>query len=591
MASRRPLCSFAEFVRRGIVLVEDSASTDLRPIELYPLQQEFIKEVWDTYGKDGRRRYRRAVFSTVKKGGKTSFVALQCVYHLLFDTTERRREIVSISGDQDQARLIMRLGAEMIRRSPALSGFGIQLLRDQILYVDEDGEEHTWTVLASDAVTAHGLNPSVVTVDEVHGLDSVRGYALLEAVALGPQRWHPVMLFTTYAGLKSAQVKGHPLWDLYQAGLQGSDPSLYFVWRTGLDAYNDFPSDFIRPGYLEQQRHALTEARWRRIHLNEWGSADEGGFLSDVEIARAVDPSLVVPERNGIPTVLAVDYGRVRDHTALVACQRHPVTGKVAVVHAETLKGSPALPVPVSAVERAVRDVCARLNVARIILDPYQTVGMAERLADMLGYFQYDAREGEDAPRVDRAIVLQTFTPSYVNRLATSLLSLFRDSGIAIPGDDPGCQELIDQLGAVVSKETYYGIRIDSGRGSGVRAHDDLVIALGMSALAVAARGPYIELPEFGCQLDRFMGHDSRAFYGRNCFLHKPSGGRAWPLNGGRLVQKHTCLSCPGWLTLQAAWHQAQAAGETIDIEEFNRTRIFRRPKAIVVDELPVFMR
>lgn len=48
--------------------------------------------------------------------------------------------------------------------------------------------------------------------------------------------------------------------------------------------------------------------------------------------------------------------------------------------------------------------------------------------------------------------------------------------------------ELITQLGAVVAKETYYGVRVDSGAGAGVRGHDDLVLALGMTLIDVERR-------------------------------------------------------------------------------------------------------
>ena len=72
--------------------------------------------------------------------------------------------------------------------------------------------------MASDSPTAHGLNPSLVGVDEGWQL---RDYELLEAVSLGPQRRHPLQLWTTYAGMKAQMVEGNPLYDLYRRGLDG----------------------------------------------------------------------------------------------------------------------------------------------------------------------------------------------------------------------------------------------------------------------------------------------------------------------------------------------------------------------------------
>jgi phage terminase large subunit-like protein len=168
----------------------------------------------------GVRRFRRAVYSVPKKFGKTSFGAMQGLYHLLFDPFEHDREIYSLAGDLDQALLTLFAGKKMIRRSPRLRElFAKQKdYQREIVYEDaETGEVHRWRALASDSQdTNHGLDPTLVLVDEGWQFTD---YSLLEAVSLGPQRRCPLQLWTTYAGMKSQMVDGVPLYDLYKTGM------------------------------------------------------------------------------------------------------------------------------------------------------------------------------------------------------------------------------------------------------------------------------------------------------------------------------------------------------------------------------------
>ena len=62
-----------------------------------------------------------------------------------------------------------------------------------------------------------------------------------------------------------------------------------------------------------------------------------------------------------------------------------------------------------------------------------------------------------------------------------------------------------------------------------VRAHDDLVVALGMGVVETMARGTGIELPAFTC--------GAGAMIAPTCFLLNPSGGHVVP-NGTRFGQQ-----------------------------------------------------
>jgi hypothetical protein len=548
---------FADFIRAGYVHVENPATGRVEPIHLYPVQEDFARDVWDTPDPlTGLRRYRVAIFCVPKKFGKTTFAAAQGLYHVLFDRLERDREGYSIAGDKDQALIVVEKMKAMIRHSPELQELvtdgTLKVYKEELVVEDVEGV-HRFQALASDSPTGHGINPSLVIVDEAWQL---RTYELLEAVALGPQRRCPLQLWVTYAGLKASMVDGVPLYDLYKRGLAGTDPKLYFCWRSGLRAYAEVPPGFIRDGYLDEQRMQLPRNRFQRLHLNEWGARDVG-FLTDEELAAATAPALTVLARSQAPHALAVDYGRTKDHTALALVRRGDRPAKLAISDTQIFCGTPEHPVPLEVVERTIVDLVSRFNVQRIVVDPYQMLGTCERLAKRLGLPMFDTEKAEKYPR-RRAIVMRPIGPQYLNRLTKGLLSLFRSRNIQIPA---ALTELLAQLESVIVKEDYYGIRIDSGAGEGVRAHDDIVIALGMAALDLVAGGSGLELPALVCSIPDAP---------QRCLLHTPT-------LAYEDAPSNLCLrTCDAWKALVHAHRLALEDGEKITLREFARTRVQR---------------
>ena len=339
-----------------------------------------------------------------------------------------------------------------------------------------------------------------------------------------------------------------------------SDPKLFFCWRSGAEAYRELPHGFIRDGYLEEQRRMLPANRFNRLHLNEWGQRDVG-FLTDVELAGITAPRLLLLERSQEPHVLAVDYGRVKDHAAEVLLRKGSGAGDLLVSQTRLFQGSPDQPVPLEAMESSIIEFHERFHLVRIVIDPYQMLGTAERLAKRFKWPLFDTEMAEKAP-FRKAIVLRPIGPHYLNRLTMGLLGACRSKQLQIPG---ACVDLLAQLGSVVTKETFYGVRIDSGTGVGVRAHDDLVIALGMALTELSQRGSGVELSAFQCLLDQ--DHE------RRCFLRDPIGGLVWPQHG----RGPQCAPCAGWQALEAAHARFQAiTGKPIDIHVFNRDHVER---------------
>ena len=264
MSDRLSCFTFVEqFIR-----VEDPVTGLVGPMVLYEKQQNFVEAVLEARDGAGLRPYRRGVFSVPKKLGKTALAAAIGLFLLLFDEFEKSREVYSIAHDLDQAGLIFWAAKKMIRRSSRL----LQLEEQGRLKVSKDVIGYEWgdesgifRCLANDTHGLHGISPSCLLVDETWNM---KDYDLLEACALPPTRRCPVELHFSYAGLKGQQNDGVPLWDLFQAGTSGSDPTLFFLYESGRDA--SFLAPWMTAAYLEERQRALPSNRFKRLHYNEW---------------------------------------------------------------------------------------------------------------------------------------------------------------------------------------------------------------------------------------------------------------------------------------------------------------------------------
>jgi hypothetical protein len=128
-------------------------------------------------------------------------------------------------------------------------------------------------------------------------------------------------------------------------------------------------------------------------------------------------------------------------------------------------QGSRLRPVKLSGVEEWLLEAARRYHRARVRLDPWQAVHLAQRLR----------REGLVVDEF-------TFSASSVGKLAMSLLQLVRERSLALPDD----AALVDELRNVRVRESSPGVyRLDHDR----HRHDDRAIALALAASYLLDRG------------------------------------------------------------------------------------------------------
>jgi phage terminase large subunit-like protein len=179
-----------------------------RPFELLPWQwTDLVRPLFGWQRPDKTRRYRRAGVWVPKKNGKTTLASGLCLYLLVADG-EPGAQVFSAANDKNQAAIIYRDCAAMIRQSSDLSA--VLELVDSRKLVNYPSQNAYYEALSSDVPTKEGLNIHAVVMDELH---AVTDRAMWGALAFGGSaRRQPVMLSISTAGLYAPDSIG---WEQY----------------------------------------------------------------------------------------------------------------------------------------------------------------------------------------------------------------------------------------------------------------------------------------------------------------------------------------------------------------------------------------
>jgi hypothetical protein len=439
--------------------------------------------------------------------------------------------LYGLASDLDQGRLLVDSVAGFATRTPELGG---SLTVDQYKVTSASGS--VLQILAADAGGAYGLRPALLVCDEI---------AQWASTAAPRRLWEA----TTSAMTK---IPGSRLVALTSAG----DPS-HWSHRVLEHAYADplwrvhelaGPPPWADPARLAEQRRRLPESVYLRLFENQWQSAEDRlTSLEDlracVRLAGPLDP---VPN---VQYVVGCDLGLKRDRSVVAVChaERQDTGVRMVLDHMRTWEGKRLSPVRLGDVEEHLVDVSRRYNGARVVIDPWQSAGLSQRL-----------RSG--GVKVDEFVFSQTS----VGRLAAALHTTIRDHRLVLPDDE----ELIEELSNVRLRETAPGVlRMDHDPDK----HDDRAIALALaihgfveSGLGVGAAWLEVwekeladnaadlaakalaEHPEIRA-LPRFVEYE-RTIAGPTC--PTPTGPRH---RFERKPEGEVCMACGGWRTPEEA--------------------------------------
>jgi phage terminase large subunit-like protein len=136
-----------------------------QPFLLMPWQKYVLGEIFGRLKPDGTRQYRQAYIEIPKKNGKSTLLAGISLYVLLADG-ENGAEVYGAASDREQAGIIYREAASMVRSSPSLSR--VLEVVDSRKSIIHKASNSFYRVLSADAFRAEGLNVHCLLFDELH---------------------------------------------------------------------------------------------------------------------------------------------------------------------------------------------------------------------------------------------------------------------------------------------------------------------------------------------------------------------------------------------------------------------------------------
>lgn len=302
----------------GTLFVPEGKLTG-KPVRLTSWQKKEICRIYDN-----PVGTRRAILSFGRKNGKTAFAAFLLLLHLCGPAVRANSSMYSSAQSREQAAIIFRLAAQIVRMSP--------VLRHQV-YIKDGTKEllcRAWgtryRALSAEASTAFGLSPVFVVHDE---LGQVRGprssmYEALET-ATGAQEEPLSVVIST-----QAPTANDLLSILIDDALGGDDPRVICSLYTAPDNEDPFDEEtikkanpafgtFLNPKEVlamaqDARRMPAREPEYRNLVLNQRVEA-LSPYVSTSTWKACSEPAKSI---QGVTVYAGLDLSEVRDLTALV---------------------------------------------------------------------------------------------------------------------------------------------------------------------------------------------------------------------------------------------------------------------------------
>lgn len=429
-----------------------------QPLELMPWQVDFSNKLF-ALDRQGRRKIQRALLGVARKNGKSGFGAALALTLLVCDG-EAGGEVIGAAAKRDQARLIMETAKRMVRYSRIngrpLSDF-LEIRRDAIYFPELDAR---YIVVSADGEREHGLNPSVVLIDEWHALGERRDLIDALITAQGA-REDPLLIGFSTAG---PAPKGS-LYDEYRYAQQVNggfinDPQFLGVWY---EADKDLPIDShealaqanpslgvtVSEDWLAKAAADVLSGRapeyvFRRLHFNQWTSAMERWLSRAKWDECSEEPEF--PEMSEI--VIALDAALRRDSFGVAwvrkapGWQTDPETGLTTPADVAHVRVRAFVPeedgeyIDQEDVRTFVMGLANRYRVKKVLYDPAYMTLFAQQLADAGLPMEPFPQSGEKMVRATETfqrLVLQTRMRHGADRTLDEQLA-----GVAVSETDRG---------------------------------------------------------------------------------------------------------------------------------------------------------
>lgn len=313
-----------------------------RPFELDEWQKrDIIGPLFGWKNRDGTRRYTRCDAWLPRKNGKSTLAAGVALY-LMWADGEPAAEVYGAANDKEQAKIVFKDAAAMVKGSPDLVG-DIQIFKQSMVCPTSLS---SYTVLSSESENKDGLNIHGLVWDEFHEVKDQDLYDKL-TTASGSRR-QPLMFLISTAGFDQTSL-GYKEYLLDRKILDGKvrrDNRLVVIYEAGKDDNWRDPKTWakanpgwggsVKPAYIRAQFEeakidAAKEQAFRRYHCNQWTSSLTGWMDMDAwdRCAEQINLQGLLNEKCWI----GLDLSKRNDITAAAALFRRGVKGSGSEVY------------------------------------------------------------------------------------------------------------------------------------------------------------------------------------------------------------------------------------------------------------------
>lgn len=308
--------------------------------ELQPWQRDdLLRPLFGWMHKDGTRRFRLAYIEIPKKNGKSSLCSGLSLYFCIADN-EPGAEVYNAASDREQASIVYRESAAMVKASPGLSKR--LKVTDSKKRIDHFDSGSFIRVISKDAYSAEGLNIHALIFDELH---AQKTRELWDALRYGgAARRQPLLMSITTAGWDTSsicyeqheyaqkvirgEVYDDAFFPLIYAADKEDDWTKEATWKKANPSYGITISERSFSGAVKEASSSpVKENSFKRYRLNIWTEQaerwiDGAMWMKNTTCKSKQDPKewreAKIEEMRGKACLAGLDLGSTSDLSALV---------------------------------------------------------------------------------------------------------------------------------------------------------------------------------------------------------------------------------------------------------------------------------
>lgn len=252
-------------------------------LRLLPWQRKVLRDLFGTVDDLGIRQFRQAYISVAKKNGKSFLVGGLPIYHMVCES-ETRQEAYGAAAAKDQAGIVFRSAAHLVRGNTALTDL-LKVNESTKRIIRRDGGGF-YAVISADGDLQDGIEPSLAMLDELHRWKGDKAETLYDVITKGTiSRNESLVVEITTAG----EIDNSPIcWREHEYAQQ--------ILNGSLKSDRFYAAIWSANEKKLQADKTYWTTRQARVEANP-SHEDLGGFLCDERIVEELDKARAIPEK------------------------------------------------------------------------------------------------------------------------------------------------------------------------------------------------------------------------------------------------------------------------------------------------------